>query len=112
MAQVGQRSRDSDLTAFDGNDMNNASDVNGRRILENPLATPEKGQAKRKGDEEAQVVVNEKASLSDSSIKVYVRFTGLHQSVLKSCITSVNNSRGSKQRVLCSREFIVPSCVT
>lgn len=70
MAQVGQGSRDSDVTAFDGTDMNNVSDVNGRRILENPLVTPEKGQAKRKDDEEAQVVVNEKASLSDSTIKV------------------------------------------
>lgn len=70
MAQVGQGSRDSDVTAFDPNDMDNFSDVNGRRILENPLVTPEKGQAKRKNDEEAQVVINEKVSLSDSDIKV------------------------------------------
>lgn len=71
MASVGERHRDSDATAYDGNDMNNMSAVNQRRVLENPLVTPEKGQAKRKDDEEAQVVVNEKESVSDSSIKVY-----------------------------------------
>lgn len=69
MAQIGQGHRDSDATAYE-HEANNVSDVNGRRVLENPLVTPEKGRAKGKGDEEAQVVVNEKASLSDSSIKV------------------------------------------
>ncbi|KAK9898346.1 hypothetical protein P389DRAFT_32478 [Cystobasidium minutum MCA 4210] len=70
MASIGQRHRDSDATVVDRNEMNNVSDVNQRRILENPLVSPEKGQAKPKGDEEAQVIVNEKESLSDSTIKV------------------------------------------
>lgn len=83
MASIGQGHRDSDATAYESGEMNNVSEGNGRRILENPLVTPEKGQAKRKGDEEAQVVVDEKNSVSDSTIKVYVWWC-LHDGVAHS----------------------------
>jgi hypothetical protein len=69
MAEVRQGSRDSDLTATDVNCMNDMNTRNGRQVLKNPLVTAEKGSSKRK-DEEAQLLVNEKDSVSSGSIKV------------------------------------------
>lgn len=75
MAGVRQGSRDSDATATDMNGFNSThgdtvEGGNGRKVLANPLVTPERGNKAHKKDEEAQVQINEKGSVSDSSIKV------------------------------------------
>jgi hypothetical protein len=77
MAATGQRHRDSNDTAVEGgNTQPKANAV----TLNNPLQTPEKTRGKPK-DEEAVVQVNEKASLSDSSIKVK-QLTWIHAGML------------------------------